>query len=215
MLPIDIKELILLHLEGFEEFKSEDEVPYKLTPKGITEAVGMSEGKPYTKINELEEDCFIEESERKITGLDRKRNVYFLTEKGLKRESDMWERIKDEKVILQKKGEEKLKLVDEKGIDAPDVITKKDMIKAILLRETGKLKDSEKLFYETIDKTKEMNKKYREAKLYYELGILKKKQDELSKSEEYIKKAIDMSKDMGMELLKEKSDELYNQVSIS
>ncbi len=107
MSPIDIKDLILIHLESFGEFKSEEEVPYKITPKGITEAVGMSEGKPYTKINELEENGFIDEKKRYITGQDRKRNVYFLTEKGSEREKKVWNKIKDEEVTLKKEDEER------------------------------------------------------------------------------------------------------------
>ncbi len=116
MLPIEIKELILIHLESFEEFKSENEVPYKLTPKGITEAVGMSEGKPYTKINELEKNGFITEKERDITGYDRKRNVYFLTEKGTEREKEIWNDIKDDKITLKKDdGETKIPLKKSKN----------------------------------------------------------------------------------------------------
>ncbi|MFP4051083.1 MAG: AAA family ATPase, partial [Thermoplasmata archaeon] len=106
-MPIDTKDLILIHLESFEEFKSEEEVPYKITPKGITEAVGMSEGKPYTKINELEEDGFIVEKKRYISGQDRKRNVYFLTEKGFEREDKIWNKIKDEEITLKDEDEER------------------------------------------------------------------------------------------------------------
>ncbi|MFW5927799.1 MAG: tetratricopeptide repeat protein [Thermoplasmatota archaeon] len=107
MLPIDTKDLILIHLESFEEFKNEEEVPYKITPKGITEAVEMSEGKPYTKINELEENGFIVEKKRCISGQDRKRNVYFLTEKGFEREDKIWNKIKDEKITLKDEDEER------------------------------------------------------------------------------------------------------------
>ncbi len=111
--------------------------------------------------------------------------------------------------------EEQLELVDEKGIDTPGFRTKKNMVKAILLRETGRLDESKELFENTLDEIKEINKKYREAELYYELGILKKKQDEASKSEEYIKKALEMSKEMDMNLLKKKSEESLKHISDS
>ncbi len=107
MLPPEAEDLILMELEGFEEFREEEEVPYGLTPRGITKAVGISETEPYTTLNEMSEEGLIEGDARKITSLDRERNVYFLTEKGKEKEKEIWNKIEDREIKVKTGDEEK------------------------------------------------------------------------------------------------------------
>ncbi|MFW5945963.1 MAG: tetratricopeptide repeat protein [Candidatus Natronoplasma sp.] len=111
MSKVEDKDLILMHLEGFEEFRDEKEVPYGLTPRGITYAVGISESEPYKTLEDMSEEGLIEEDTRIIMGEDQERNVYFLTEKGKKREEEFRDEVKGKEVTLKTDdGEKNLKL---------------------------------------------------------------------------------------------------------
>lgn len=107
MIDFKTENLVILHLEGFEEFRDEEEVPYGITPRGITRAVGITESAPYSTLENVEEKDLIEEKTKKVIGQNRERNVYFLTDKGKKKFEELWSEIKDEKIILKSKQEEK------------------------------------------------------------------------------------------------------------
>ncbi len=107
MLPLEVEDLILLYLDGFEEFRDEEEVPYGLTPRGITKAVGINETEPYETLNEMSEEGMIEGDTREITSADRVRNVYFLSEKGKERVKKVWNEIKDKTIKMKTEEEEK------------------------------------------------------------------------------------------------------------
>ncbi len=101
MLDLDKKNLVLVHLQGFEEFKDEDEVPYGVTARGIAAEVGLTKSEPFNTLDEIEEEGLIEENTRYILGENRERNVYFLTEEGKEEEKRFWNDIKDEKFTLK------------------------------------------------------------------------------------------------------------------
>jgi len=115
-----------MHLEGFEEFRDEKEVPYGLTPGGIIKAVGIRESKPYKTLESMGEEGLIEEDTRVITDENKERNVYFLTEKGKKREEEFWEEVKGREVTLRTDdGEKNLKIEDvENHIDGRNPIVR-------------------------------------------------------------------------------------------
>ncbi len=115
MLNEGSRALILMYLEGFEEFKDEEEVPYGVTPKGITKAVGIDESEPYTYLKKMRDEGLIKKDTRIITSEKRERNVYFITEKGKKREKELWEDLKDNQVTLKIDGEEKVLKVENLG----------------------------------------------------------------------------------------------------
>ncbi len=109
-------DLILMYLRGFEEFKEEDEVLYGLTTRGITKTIGITEKEFVSNKEHLIENDLIIEKVQPIISLERKRNVYFLSEKGKKREREIWEEIKESKVILRTEDKEKeLQLKDLKN----------------------------------------------------------------------------------------------------
>lgn len=116
MLDVEKKNLVLFHLEGFEEFRDEDEVPYGVTPRGIAAEVGLTKSEPFSTIEDMEEEGLIEEETRYIFGENRERNVYFLTEEGKEEEKRFWSDIKDEKVTLKTaEGEKELSIENVKN----------------------------------------------------------------------------------------------------
>ncbi len=100
MLEISEKDMVLTYLQGYDEYKDEDEVPYCITPRGIAEAVGITERAPYNTLKEIKEEGLIEEDIRFVINSDKKRNVYFLTKKGKQSETEFWKSIKEEYVTL-------------------------------------------------------------------------------------------------------------------
>jgi len=126
MSKVGDKDLILMHLEGFEEFRDEKEVPYGLTPRGITCAVGISESEPYKTLESMSEEGLIEEDTRTIMGENKQRNVYFLTEKGKKIEEEFRDEVKGKEVTLRTDdGEKNLKLEDvENHVDGRNPMVK-------------------------------------------------------------------------------------------
>ncbi|MFW5946105.1 MAG: BREX system ATP-binding domain-containing protein [Candidatus Natronoplasma sp.] len=107
MVSIELEDLILMLLEDFEEFKDEEEVPLILTPRELTKTVGIEKSEPYSVLDEMEEKGLICKECKYIPEYDRKRNVYFLTEKGSEREKDTWRNIKDEEVMILTEDDEK------------------------------------------------------------------------------------------------------------
>lgn len=109
MLKSEKKYMILSYLEGFEEFKEEKEVPYEQTLEGIIETTDMEKSVISEGLKNFKKKDFLEEKMKRIIGTNRKRKVYFLTEKGEERENEIWEKIKDREIIL-KINEEKSRL---------------------------------------------------------------------------------------------------------
>ncbi len=108
MLSLGIEDIILIYLQGYGgEFKDEDEVPIGLTARGIIKIIGMNEKEPYDTLKDLKEENLIEEDTKEVIGLNKERNVYFLTEKGKEKEQERWNEIKDKKVVLKTEDDEK------------------------------------------------------------------------------------------------------------
>lgn len=115
-MEIEVKNLVLMYLNGFEEFKKEDDVPYGLTARGITKTLGVTDSKFSSALESLKDKDLVVEKERNVIGTDRKRNVYFLSEKGTKKEKEVWGEIKNEHVTLIVEGNQKeLQLKDLKN----------------------------------------------------------------------------------------------------
>lgn len=107
MKDFNSEEVILLHLESYEEFKEENEVPYNLTPRGIIRKIDISEKDAFDILDKLKEKGLVEEDKKEIIGMEKERNVFFLTEEGKKREQKFWDKIKDENVSISTGEEEK------------------------------------------------------------------------------------------------------------
>ncbi len=167
MLSVNIEDLILIYLEGFEEFKADDEVPYALCPKEIVKSVGVGQKNPYDILNRMVEKELIEEDTRHVLGLDRKRNVYFLDKKGKEREERLWNDIKDQKVkIKTEDGDKKTNLENlERYIPGRNPIVKG--LKALDENEIIDLTDLEEeteVFVGRKDELKTLKEKLKQAK---------------------------------------------------
>ncbi len=95
---------ILVHLWaqkksiGYDEHK---EVPFSLCQKGISESVDLSRNRTSEIIRDLVEKGLVEESVRRVVGLKRRRKVYSLTEKGMKRAKEIRDELKDREVKVK------------------------------------------------------------------------------------------------------------------
>lgn len=98
-----VKERILLHLRGYEDYLNRKSVPYKITQAGIAETLDISLGHVSKVIQRLKEteDDILQEELKHIEGLKRKRKVYFLTPKGIEKEKSIRERLMEEKVNVK------------------------------------------------------------------------------------------------------------------
>jgi len=118
MIDLSTRKKILIHLKYYDIYRDEDEVPYKISQPGIAEVLGLS--RPYIskELKDLAEDekdlVFVDL--KRVKGFDRKRKVYFLTERGIEEEKKIRERLEEERITLKTEDVErkiKLKEVDE------------------------------------------------------------------------------------------------------
>lgn len=103
------------------------------------------------------------------------------------------------------KAEKQIEEVEKEDFDGPYLRTRKEMIKGILQRKSGNLEKSITSLKDSLEETKQICKKYREVRLYYELGISKKKLGNYLESKEYLDKSLNMAKKIGMKTFKKKS----------
>jgi len=92
---------ILLHLQTDRSINDYKETPYQFCQKGIAEAVDLSQSRTSLILKELIEADLIKEDTSHITGLVRRRKVYSLTPKGLKKAREIRTELENEKVIIK------------------------------------------------------------------------------------------------------------------
>lgn len=107
MFHLKTDEILLIYLEGFCEFKEDEEVPYSLTFSGITNLLGISESELLSSLKAMGEEDLVRKEVRPVVGADKERNVYFLTEKGKQLEEEFWSEIKNNEIKLIDNGFEK------------------------------------------------------------------------------------------------------------
>lgn len=120
------KELILLYLRDYDTYKERGEVPYGVSLPGISNSIGAKRDKTSEEIDELIDLGLVEKKTKYVRGRKRKRNVYFLTSKGIEEEREMRKEIKDQTVKI-KIGDEikEIKLADiDEYIEQEDPIVK-------------------------------------------------------------------------------------------
>ncbi len=101
------------------------------------------------------------------------------------------------------KAKEELNKAKEIGLDTPRFNTWLRMLEGILLRKKGDLERAESKLEESLKEAKEASKIYRVARLNCELGKLMKRKGEDKKAEEYFEKAVGLSDDKGIKLIKD------------
>ncbi len=107
--------------------------------------------------------------------------------------------------VLQKAKEEKP--------DVPDLDNKIEMVEGILQRERGSLEEAEETLQQCLEGAEDLSKKYRIARVYYELGKVYEAKDQKTKAKEYLNEAEKRSKEMGMELILQRSRDELEKVS--
>ncbi len=101
MTLIGSKGRILLHLNNFQGYLHKMEVPHPVTQPGIADAVGLSRGHLTQVINTMRDDGLVVEEVRHVKGSVRRRKVYFLSSKGLRKVEGIRSELKEEKVMLK------------------------------------------------------------------------------------------------------------------
>ncbi len=115
-LPCQREELILLHLRGYSDYKSEEEVPYGVSTSGIARSIAADREETSKMLQGLIDEGLIESSVRGVRGRKRRRKVYFLTDQGREEEGEIRRRIEEESVKVntgEKTKEIKLENIDE------------------------------------------------------------------------------------------------------
>jgi len=82
-IKLTVNERILLHLRRYYTAQKEVEAPQAVTQKGIADAIDIRVTHVPRSVKKLEEEGLIYENVMHITGLDKRRKAYFLTEKGM------------------------------------------------------------------------------------------------------------------------------------
>jgi len=104
MLDYTVKEKLLLHLRGYGKYIKDKSVPEAISQKGIAEALAVSKGhisKVIHRIN-CSDEGLLKEKFRHIDGLKRKRKVYFLTSKGIKKSDELKERLVQQDITVSR-----------------------------------------------------------------------------------------------------------------
>jgi len=104
-----IKEKILIHLKGHENFVEEKEVPYVYCQAGISETINASQSRISRVLREIIKEGFVKEERGYIKEHDRKRKVYFLTYKGKEMKKKIRKKLLNQKItIITSEGEKKI-----------------------------------------------------------------------------------------------------------
>ena len=138
MISYSAKELILLYLKNYDEYRESDEAPYGVSLPGIASAIGKKRDDISDMLGILEEDGLIERRTSSVRGRKRKRNVFYLTKKGMDREHEIRNKIKEENVKINLRGE--IKEIKLAQID--DYIEQEDpIVKTLSRMEKGDIVD--------------------------------------------------------------------------
>lgn len=78
-----VQERIILHLDRYNVFREHFLIPQHITQTGIARAVGIARNHVPRAMGPLKEGRIVLEKKARVEGSDRRKNVYFLTEKGL------------------------------------------------------------------------------------------------------------------------------------
>ena len=95
-----ISEKILLHLKNWPRYEHQIP-PLAVTQQGIADAVKIRINHVPRAMRELHEKGYLEETKDHVVGLQRKRKVYFLTEKGVSLAAEISERLRNSQILLR------------------------------------------------------------------------------------------------------------------
>ncbi len=98
-----VVERIILHLSNYAKEENDYQAPFGVCIAGIAENLGISEAHTSRELLRSKDkyECFFMEDLRHIMGFERKRKVYYLTQKGYKKADEILERIEGEKIKIR------------------------------------------------------------------------------------------------------------------
>ncbi len=108
------RERILLHLSSHSGEVGYFNAPISLTQEGIADNVGIGRNNVPREIKKLMEDGYVDTQKARVTGLRNKRNVYYLTPAGVKKVSEIKEKLENLGVnVLTEEGTEEFAIMRE------------------------------------------------------------------------------------------------------
>ena len=134
LFKLTVQERILLHLSEFSKFVDQLEVPFALTQQGIAQSVGVVRSAIPRAIKKLISKDHVREELAHITGLSRRRKIYYLTTDGLVFASNLKSKLFTKNITIIIDENQK---IDCKIQDVPKKVNKKIRLLDIILNLTS------------------------------------------------------------------------------
>jgi tetratricopeptide (TPR) repeat protein len=96
-----VQERIMLHLRDYADYSESVEVPFSLSQMGIANAVSIARSNVPRAIAGLKDDGQLIERQAHVTGVNRKRKAYFLTDSGLIAAEEVWRQLSENEIRIQ------------------------------------------------------------------------------------------------------------------
>jgi len=96
-----VQERIMLHLRDYADYSESVEVPFSLSQMGIANAVSIARSNVPRAIAGLKDDGQLIERQAHVTGVNRKRKAYFLTDSGLIAAEEVWRQLSENEIRVQ------------------------------------------------------------------------------------------------------------------
>jgi len=100
-ISLTLAKRILLHLERHSRYKGDYIVPLDITQEGISNIMGVRQNQVSRAIKELREDGLVHERGAHVAGIERRRKVYFPTDRGGESVRAIWEDIRSSPVTVR------------------------------------------------------------------------------------------------------------------
>ncbi len=121
-----IRERIFLHLSNYKSEVKKRRTPYEISQAGIAKVVDGSIGRVSRIIRKMKGEGYVKEKKKYLTNKqNRKRKVYYLTDKGKEKEKEISEKFIDKKITVKTED-------GNKEFKASKVIEKFDNINSLL-----------------------------------------------------------------------------------
>lgn len=130
---LSVNDRVLLHLSRFATDVQPEEYPVECTQAGIAFAVGISRTHVPRAVKGLIKDGHVEELTARVTGHERRMNVYAITAEGLKNAEDLWRAALDDVFSVITEGET-VRMI---GKDIESRVGKKKAVAAISQMRDG------------------------------------------------------------------------------
>jgi nucleoside-triphosphatase THEP1 len=130
LFKLTVQERILLHLSEFSKFVDQLEVPFTLTQEGIAQSVGVVRSAIPRAIKKLIAKEHVREELAHVTGLSRRRKIYYLTTDGLVFASNLKNKLFTKNITIIIDENQK---IESKIQDVPKKVNKKIRILDIIL----------------------------------------------------------------------------------